>query len=108
MSNKEIVDIYLENGLISRCVDCQFAQIKDAEKQNKEDFFQDLCLILLEYDNEKMNDAHLNNHFNALVTAICIRNLWSKTSPYYKNYKKFIDRASGEITDEMMETIGDE
>ena len=105
MTNKEIIDIYLQNGLIQRCAECQFANLKD--KQFKDDFMNDLVIILYEYDNDKMNDAHNNNHFNALVTAICIRNLWSHTSPYYKTYKKFMDR-SDDITTEIEETIADD
>ena len=87
MSNREIVDIYLNNGHIQTCVDCQFSKIQD--KEYKEDFFQDLILILLTYDNDKMMDAHINNHMNALVSRIIINNLWSSTSPYYKDYYKF-------------------
>ena len=105
MTNKEIVDIYINNGLIQRCVDCQFANLKD--KQFRNDWLSDLVCILYEYDNDKLLDAHLNNHFNALVTAICIRNLWSHTSPYYKQYKKFMDK-SDDITEEMIDTIPDE
>ena len=106
MTNKEIVDIYLENGLITRCVDCQFSQIKD--KQFKEDFRQDLVIILLEYDNERLNEIHNSNRMNSFITAILLRNLWSVTSPYYKKYRKFMDKASEEITDEIINTIGDE
>lgn len=107
MTNRELVDLYLENQTIQTCVSCQFAQLKGIDKQNREDFQQDLIVTLLSYDNDKMNDAHNNNHFNALVTAICIRNLWSKTSPYYKTYKKFLDRATEEITDEIKDTLPD-
>ena len=87
MSNREIVDIYLNNGLIQTCVDCQFSKIQD--KEYKEDFFQDLILILLTYDNDKMMDAHQNNHMNALITRIIINNIWSETSRYYADYYKF-------------------
>lgn len=107
MTNREIVDIYLENGLIQTCVDCQFANVRDG-RQYKEDFFQDLILILLTYDNDKLNDAHNNNHFNALVSRIIINNIYSKTSPFYKDYKKFNDRIISEITDEIKETLRDE
>lgn len=108
LTNREIVDFYLNNGLIRTCVECQFANLKDRSKNDyKEDFFQDLIVILLTYDNEKLNDAHLNNHFNALVTAICIRQLFSKTSPFYKTYIKFADR-TGEITEVLEDTLPDE
>lgn len=107
MSNREIVDIYLENRLIQICVDCAFSQLSAYERQNRDDFYQDLIVVLLTYDNEKLNDAHINNHFNALVTAIIKRNLWSRTSQYYKNYKKFSSRCD-DITDEITETITDD
>lgn len=97
MTNREIVDYYLDNGLIQTCIDCQFAKIKD--KQFKEDFFNDLILILLEMDNAKMNDAHSNNHFNAFVSRIIINNIWSCTSKYYKDYYKFQNKTR-EITPE--------
>ena len=87
MTNREIVDIYLNNGLIKTCIDCQFAKIP--EQENKNDFFQDLIVILLTYDNAKMMDAHTNNHMNALITRIIINNIWSDTSRYYADYEKF-------------------
>ena len=104
MDNSSIVEIYLNNGLIKRCVECQFSKMKD--RQFEEDFFQDLVLTLLTYDNEKMNDAHSNNHFNALVTAIIQNNIFSSTSPYYRTY---IKQASKEdvITDYLKDTLPD-
>ena len=87
MTNREIVDKYIDDGLIRRCVECQFAKMKDRHFEN--DFFQDLILILLNYDPVKLNDAETNNHMNALITRIIINNVWSKTSPFYKDYYKF-------------------
>lgn len=104
LSNSEIVQIYLDNRLIKTCVECQFAKLKD--RQYEDDFFQDLVLILLEYDNEKLNDAHKNNHINALITRIIINNIYSVTSKYYKNYIKF-NSNSDEITKEVI-NISDE
>ena len=97
MTNREIVDLYLANGLIKTCVDCQFAKIQD--KEYKEDFFQDLILILLTYDNEKMMDAHHNGHMNALLSRIIINNVWSQTSRFYADYYKFKNKTR-EITPE--------
>lgn len=105
LENREIVEIYLNNGLIKQCVECQFSKLKD--RQFEEDFFQDLVLTLLEYDNDKMNDAHNNKHFNALVTKIICNNVFSKTSPYYKNYYRQRNRES-EITEAIIETTPDE
>ena len=88
LENREIVEIYLNNGLIEKCVECQFKKKKEG-RRNQEDFFQDLVLILLEYDNEKLNDAHKNNHMNALLTKMIQNNIFSKTSPYWKKYEKW-------------------
>lgn len=105
---KEVVKRYIDNGLVGRCVEYQFAKCKDkAVQQLKEDFFQDLVLILYEYDCEKLMDADVNNHFNALITRIIINNVYSKTSPLYTTYRKFL-RCTDEITKEIMETYGDE
>lgn len=104
LSNSEIVQIYLDNRLIKTCVECQFSKLKD--RQYEDDFFQDLVLILLEYDNEKLNDAHNNNHINALITRIIMNNIYSVTSKYYKNYIKF-NSNSDEITKEVI-NISDE
>lgn len=104
LSNSEIVQIYLDNRLIKTCVECQFSKLKD--RQYEDDFFQDLVLILLEYDNEKLNNAHKNNHINALITRIIINNIYSVTSKYYKNYIKF-NSNSDEITKDVI-NISDE
>ena len=98
MTNSEIVNNNL--NLILQCVDCQFSKVKD--KQFKSDFTNDLILILLEYDEDKMNDAVDSNHFNALVTAIIRNNLFSSTSRYYATYKKF-DLKTTEITNNELD-----
>lgn len=107
MTNKEIVEYYLESGLIDTCLDCQYAQL-GCDYEFKDDFRNDLLLTLYEYPNEKLLDAHLNKHFNALVSRIIINNIYSKTSPYYTAYKKFRDRACELITDELKDTLGDD
>lgn len=94
LSNREIVDIYLSNGLIQKCVDYQFMKI---DKTYKDDFFQDLVLELLEFDNNKLNDAHDRNHMNALLTRIIQNNVFSNTSWFYRRYKKW-DFLTDEIT----------
>ena len=107
MTNKEITDLYIHNGLISKCVDYQFSRIKDKSvKQFKDDFYQDIIVFLYEYDNDKINNAHLNNHFNALVSRIIINNLYSTTSPFYTRYRYFQDKTD-EITEQLKDTYGE-
>lgn len=70
-----------------------------------EDMFQDLCIILLE--DPKLENVHMNNKMNAYISQILIRQLFSKTSPFYMTYRKFNDRANAEITPEMADKIPD-
>lgn len=100
MTNTEILEIYLKNRLILTCCECQFANL-EKERDNFDDFFQDLCLIILEYDNEKLNKIHEEQHFNAFLTRIIQNNLFSVTSPYYKQYRKFEDRTQEITRNEM-------
>lgn len=95
LDNEEIVSKNLD--LIEKCIQYQFQSIKEKwKKQYKEDFHNDLVLSLLEYDNEKLNDAYENNHLNALITRIIQNNIYSKTSPFYKRYVRF-----NKITDDI-------
>ena len=105
MTNKEIVDQYL--NLIDDCIFYQFQDIKDPSMlQWKEDIRQDVVVWLYEYDSEKLMDAHINNHMNALITRIIQNNIFSTTSPFYKMYRKF-DLKTTEITSEMADTYGE-
>ena len=99
--NKQIIEENLE--LIRTCVDCQFAKLEEWKKQFKQDMMDDLIVTLMEYDTSKIQDAYINNHFNALVTKILINNLYSQTSPFYKKYLKF-----GLKTDDIEKLIADE
>lgn len=107
MTNEEIIDIYLKNGLIKRCVECQFAKLDRGKWQFRDDFQQDLYIILEEYPNNKLLDAHINNKMNALITRIILNNVASVSSHFYRRYIKF-DRLSDNI-DELIknEDAGD-
>ena len=89
LTNKEIVDFYISQGLINKCMDYQFARLCKVEPwklQFKQDMMNDLIVVLYEYDNAKLNDAHRNNHMNALITRIIQNNIYSTTSKFYMNY----------------------
>lgn len=105
MENREIVNIYLKSGLIKQCVECQMSKIKD--RQFEDDLFQDTVVWMLTYDNDKLNDAHINNHMNALISRYLINNIWSRTSTYYNTYYRQSSREQ-EITTYEEETIADE
>lgn len=96
MENREILEYYMndDNGgnLVWKCVNYQFARLKENESwkmQFREDFYHDLIIYLLTYDNEKLNNAHDNGHFNALVTRIIQNQIYSSSSKFYIQYLKF-------------------
>ena len=93
MTNKEIVEKYLENGLIDRCLDYQFSRI---DKEYKEDYKNDLIIELLEYD--KLDQVEADGKMNAFLTRCIQNNVFSSTSWYYRRYKRY-DRNSREITE---------
>lgn len=109
--NTEIVEYYLSTGLIQRCIDFQFKKLcalDPGKKQYKEDLFQDLCVWLLTYDNAKMNDAHANNHFNALLTRIIQNQIYSNSSKFYRQYIDFDRRALWDDTEYVSRKDGEE
>lgn len=98
MTNAEIVNIYIKNGLIDRCVDYQFAKLKEKGKlQFKEDFKHDMVLELLTYD--KLEKVHEEGRMNAFITRVIQNNIFSHTSWFYRRYIRF-DTKSKEIGEE--------
>ena len=94
-SNEEIVREVLESGLLKKCVDMQFSKLAKTDPgklQFKNDLFQDMVIILYEYDPKKLNNAYQHNHMNALITRILLNNLYSTTSAFYRNYIKLQHR----------------
>lgn len=100
LSNTEIVAQNQE--LINKCI--YYQTRKYGEFKFIEDLTQDLNLILLEYDNERLNMIVDENHLNAFITGILSRQLFSSNSPYYKRYKKFLN-LSNEITPYISDII---
>ena len=101
MDNAEILEYYMndDNGgnLVKKCVDFQFEKLgrKEAWKmQYKEDFYHDLIVYLLTYNNEKLNNAHENGHMNALITRMICNQIFSSSSKFYLQYLKFGLRSS--------------
>lgn len=53
------------------------------------DVLQLVCLVILEYDNAKLNKIVEENHLNAFVTGVLTRQLYSRNSPFYREFRKF-------------------
>lgn len=54
-----------------------------------DDVLQLVCLVILEYDNDKLNKIVEENHLNAFVTGVLTRQLYSRNSPFYREFRKF-------------------
>lgn len=56
-----------------------------------DDLVQEIYLILLEYDQEKLQAIYDNDQINYFLTRI-IKNQWcSTTSPFYRKYRKYYE-----------------
>lgn len=82
-----IIEYCQRTRLIETCVSHQCRRYYQTEFKN--DLIQDMYVWLLSYDIKKLWNAYSNNHLNALITAVLQRNLYSKTSPFYRTYRKF-------------------
>lgn len=80
--------------------DCVYFQMKkfNIPFQFRNDIEQDLVLTLLEYDNERMNTMFSKKRLNAFITEVLRRQLFSKTSIFYRKYMRW-HKYSKDITD---------
>lgn len=93
-SNFEIFDECLD--LLKECMDYQFlklCKLDPGKRQFKDDLFQDICIWLLTYDNDKLNDAYRKKHMNALITRIIQNQIYSASSKFFRQYLDFDKRA---------------
>lgn len=96
----EIINYVLKTKLAERCI--AYQTNKSSAKYFKEELLQELYLWLGTYDLDKLVDAYENHHMNALITRWISNNWFSKTSPFYRNFKRY-DLLSDEITKQEME-----
>lgn len=96
----EIIDFVLKTGLAEKCVQYQTNKCKN--QYLKEELLQELYLWLLTYDYDKLKNAFDNKHTNALITRWISNNFFSKTSPFYKHFRRF-DLISDEITNKELD-----
>ena len=55
----------------------------------KDDFIQEMYLILLEYNENKILELYSKNQLKYFLIRICVNNYKSTTSPWYKKYMKY-------------------
>lgn len=88
MNRDTIIQHILDTGLLTTCVDYQLKK-QPQHYVNRDDILSDAWLWLLTYDIEKLTNAYLNNHLNAIITRYLQNQIFSKTSDYFRKYVKF-------------------
>ena len=56
-----------------------------------DDLTQEIYLILLEYNQEKLQSIYDKGQLNFFLTRIIKNQYFSKTSPFFKKYRKYYD-----------------
>ena len=59
--------------------------------EHRDDLFQEIMLILLEYDNKKLTDMYNKNQIKFFIARILCNQYYSVHSYFYKQYKKWED-----------------
>lgn len=62
--------------------------VKDS---HKDDLFQEIILILLTYDNKRLEKVYNNKQIKFFIARILCNQYHSVHSSFYKNYKKYED-----------------
>lgn len=97
MTNNEIVTNNLD--LIKQCCSHQVRKY-DTPPEFLDDVIQELCVILLEYDNDKLNKIVEDGHLNAFITACLVRQLYSTNSQFYRTYRR-LRELSSDVTEDV-------
>lgn len=84
MTNNQIVEAI--SGEVTTMIDNMV--VKD---MHKDDLFQEIILILLEYDNKKLEAIYDKNQIKFFIARIICNQYYSVHSYFYKQYKKYED-----------------
>ena len=87
MTRQEIIDEIYKSKLLTTCVDYQLKK-QPQHYQYRDDIINDAWYWLLTYNEDKLKDAYMGNHINALITRYLQNQIFSKTSEYYRKYLK--------------------
>lgn len=69
-------------------------QIHTETPEMLEEAYQEIAMIIIEYDRTKIIDLWNRNELKYFIIRIIKNTLYSKTSPFYKKIKKFNDLTS--------------
>lgn len=85
MTKYEVVAKIAEDKLIEKLI----GRITKDNNENLNDLAQDLYMNLLEKDEEYILRLYNNNELKNFIAGMINNNYFSKTSRYYKNYRKY-------------------
>lgn len=89
MVSKILIELEQKNVVKDICKNMNISQ------NDMDDFVQEIYLILLEYDSDKIIELWKNRQLNYFLVGIIKRQYNSTTSPYYKKYKKYYSIVDG-------------
>lgn len=68
-----------------------------------EDLEQEIYTILLEYDEQKIIEMYNKKQLKFFIIGIITRQYFSKTSPFYKKYKKYYSLVDSNVDETSVE-----
>lgn len=83
MFNTILIELYKEHTVKDLIRNMQVAE------QDADDLEQEIYTILLEYDSNKIIEMYKNKQLKYFIVGVIQRQYNSKTSPFYKKYKKY-------------------
>ena len=85
MCNKnDIIEEIARNKLIEELIKNMGIKAND-----KDDLLQEIYLVLLEYEEDKIIKLYNNNQLKFFIVRIIQNQYFSKNSPFYTKYKKY-------------------
>ena len=83
MFNRIMTEVY-ETDMVKNIIRNMKVNSIDAE-----DLEQEIYMILLEYNRDKIVEMYQNKQLKFFIVGVVQRQYNSKTSPFYKKYKKY-------------------
>lgn len=83
MLNKIMTELYTKNIIKDIIINFR------VDESDADDLEQEIYQILLEYDENKVIEMYRNKQLKFFLVGVIQRQYFSKTSPYYKKYKKY-------------------
>ena len=75
--------------------------------QDKDDLLSFVIEQLYESDQKKINKIIKKNQLTFYIARVMINQYYSKTSPFYKTYKRYYELAVTEINNDITKTVSD-